>query len=1461
MKQKLRILTLSFLLVMQSFFGITPAVFAEDGVVDGEETAVVAGEEIDNEVEGTEEGVTEPDSGEGEGGSDEGNGENGSPKSDKDKEVTKEDEPEAGDGTNAAEGEEENNDSEVTEGTAGGIQPFNVAPANFEEEIDLQDSDIEKVTFKVNGQEVSGTSADVRNGQSAEFTIYLKDIGEDEDDRNYGPGTKLKYPLPTGFAQVFEGISVGGTFGGLGNLSVEDEYIVITLTEKIVDEFGGSKPIENGFFTINAQLSNNNTDWNKSVTIPGGTTITLNFQPKQGTGTTIDKSNGTYDEGANEISWTVIVNTNLNNNESGTVTFTDTLTATGDLEQSSAGHKYDKSSVEVSQIEVTPQGPNLNVTTPSGITPTFTNSDRQMSITLDKNKAYKIVYKTIPDNPGINEKVTYKNAANYGGSPANGTFTKNYGKAIEKIVKTEPSGTNRTTTWKINYNFHNQVVPSGTTLTDSWTISGGSVPEGKTGYLKMENLKIFKEDGTTPWTGNWTPAYIEGDAEFSITFNQNVTEPLVITYETTPINLFATSSFTVTNTARHGHIPQATSIAYQTYSQESFALVKNTVGSTPNYQAKTMDWVITANQAGYNLAANTTFTDTFENENMYLKADTLNVKIGSTTYEYNPADQSATNGVFTLTDNKEKGFTITLVNSTTSQVTISYTTDYVIKEVEDGTGRAQTYPNEVKLTSSSLPNEPTSERSYTINSEQKANGNKTGYYNYETKTFHWEVVFNYNYNTINEAIFKDQLPAEHEINSISVTKGDLTAGGAFDDSTAETVTINDIPIIGTNQIDLNLGTIAKPYKIVYTSKVANDIIPETEGNYKVTNVAELYNDQTKNASWDKTVTVQHTQKVLEQKNGSQIGTTMGIKWNFYFNTAQSSLNNVVIADTFAKDNGVPNQIIDPRSIKVYKVQFNGTNSSLTNHVLVPESEYTLLFEHASYPDAAFILELGDVNEAYYIEYESVFIGLKDSPISNTVEVKYSDTKDDSRSSSVSNLTFSYGSDASTSAVKFVIVKTDADTGEPMKDVEFTLQNRNKRDLLTGKTDENGVLDFGYALATGTYYLKEKPLDGYKSLGDYSFKLSENTIEADGPYEGKQVVEVKNIPLKTSFKVQKVDAAETSKGLAGAVFELQDEQGNVISGYEKLVSDQDGWITVHDNLDPGKYQLVETKAPIGYELDVTPVTFEIDAQQTEIKTLPSISNDINDKSVTLLKYKADRNGNFDETVPLTGAEFTLYKDDGTVVKDINGDDLTGLITNEFGELVVEDLAEGKYYFIETKAPKGYQLDRNKKHEFEIIDGESTVIKVGNKVRTGGGGGGTPPEPEPEDPNKPIDPEDPNKPIDPDKPVDPEDPNKLDPNKPIDPNNPNKPDPNKPIDPNNPNQPGKVGSGGDKNDPQGNKGSNVLGGSDSNDKNSSTGSGEKLPQTGEERNLNLLISGILAIVLGALLIAFRRKTKES
>lgn len=109
--------------------------------------------------------------------------------------------------------------------------------------------------------------------------------------------------------------------------------------------------------------------------------------------------------------------------------------------------------------------------------------------------------------------------------------------------------------------------------------------------------------------------------------------------------------------------------------------------------------------------------------------------------------------------------------------------------------------------------------------------------------------------------------------------------------------------------------------------------------------------------------------------------------------------------------------------------------------------------------------------------------------------------------------------------------------------------------------------------------------------------------------------------------------------------------------------------------------------------------EADLDETTAGTVVTISQTDDRKTGSARLKKNSTDG-----MPLSGAEFALYKKEETTdpEENANADTLVKerLVTEEDGTTgAVEQLAWGTYYFLETKAPQGYEMS-TEKHTFTV-----------------------------------------------------------------------------------------------------------------------------------------------------------------
>ena len=249
--------------------------------------------------------------------------------------------------------------------------------------------------------------------------------------------------------------------------------------------------------------------------------------------------------------------------------------------------------------------------------------------------------------------------------------------------------------------------------------------------------------------------------------------------------------------------------------------------------------------------------------------------------------------------------------------------------------------------------------------------------------------------------------------------------------------------------------------------------------------------------------------------------------------------------------------------------------------------------------------------------------------------------------------------------KINILKVDsADENIKLPGAVFEVKDFQGTVVDTITTDENGV-GTSKELPYGSYTVAEVSAPSGYELSEESKNV---TIDSNG-----QIIELtfKNSKLLGSISIEKVDSEDSELKLEGAEFKVINSDGEEVGN---IVTGEDGKGSL-GNLPYGEYTLMETKAPDGYELSLDLIVVEVNSKAVVYKT---ITNTKILGKISILKVDS-----IDEDVKLLGAEFEI--------RDLEGNILDTLITNEEGVANSIQLPYGSYIVIETKAPEGYVLN--------------------------------------------------------------------------------------------------------------------------------------------------------------------------
>lgn len=244
-------------------------------------------------------------------------------------------------------------------------------------------------------------------------------------------------------------------------------------------------------------------------------------------------------------------------------------------------------------------------------------------------------------------------------------------------------------------------------------------------------------------------------------------------------------------------------------------------------------------------------------------------------------------------------------------------------------------------------------------------------------------------------------------------------------------------------------------------------------------------------------------------------------------------------------------------------------------------------------------------------------------------------------------------------------KIDADTRKTLEGAEFGLYQGNKK-MFSATVNKTGTAIFE-RVPHGKYTLKEDkpPINYHKTDKTWEVDIVDGTQDVSLDFE------VPNKQIVNKIQVTKKDK-ETKEALTGAEFELS-QNGKPIA---TQAVDESG-VTTFENLKAGTYQLKETKAPVGYELETEVKTITIkDSYQVQTVKYDFL-NEKKQHQVNIYKFDQETQE------PLAGAKFRILTKDGNPYywnlekyPQIINQRILDVLNNAYSNLDIPTLAEIK-----------------------------------------------------------------------------------------------------------------------------------------------------------------------------------------
>ena len=254
----------------------------------------------------------------------------------------------------------------------------------------------------------------------------------------------------------------------------------------------------------------------------------------------------------------------------------------------------------------------------------------------------------------------------------------------------------------------------------------------------------------------------------------------------------------------------------------------------------------------------------------------------------------------------------------------------------------------------------------------------------------------------------------------------------------------------------------------------------------------------------------------------------------------------------------------------------------------------------------------------------------------------------------------------------------------LEGVLFALFDENKNYIKETTTDKDGKAIFNN-LSKGKYFIKEVSNDGKFVLDDnyyeVTLKVNENNRIID------VFLELENKLKRGNLKIKKIDF-DTKIPIKDTEFIIMKDEKIIYQGRTNV----DGIIELND-LVYGIYKIKEVMASNGYVLNEMIYEVNIDDENKDVCF--EIENELKKGKLVIRKLDSS-NGRV-----ISNVEFVIMRDNEVIYEGV---------TNEYGEIEIDNLPLGIYIVKEVRASDGYILNEE---EIEVsLDSEVKYIEIFN-----------------------------------------------------------------------------------------------------------------------------------------------------